>query len=242
MAYEMKRGCGYRKVGGLYLVGEYISISCDRLPYLLDVCPVCGAGIKVGRGMTKINPLQLFGEHKIKRTVEVIPGGFERPPQYEEIEERCSCHSPCILCDPTEEPAYIMGVGERHYPTPEDFIQEGITQGFSKRIAQIPKEFDIGKTIIYLAHPKACEVKTPVAMQQALNILEGKDIKQPALLDAEKNEKAMGIFTAFIPQRIEKLYWQSEIDTMADKEKEALTKRGITPIGIPNGDSDHQGE
>jgi hypothetical protein len=49
----------------------------------------------------------------------------------------------------------------------------------------------------------------------------------------------MGIFTAFIPQKIEKLYWQSELDAMSEKEKEQLSKRGITPIGIPDGDSDH---
>lgn len=33
MAQESKRGCGYRKVGGTYLVGNYISVPCDRLPY-----------------------------------------------------------------------------------------------------------------------------------------------------------------------------------------------------------------
>lgn len=214
MASETKRGCGYRKVGGMYLVGNYVSVSCDRLPYPLEVCPVCGAGIKVGRGLTKINPLKLFDTH-------------------------IDCSDkfrPCFMCDPKDEPAYIMGVGEKYYPTPEHFIQEGVRQGFSKRIAQIPKEFEIGKTVIYLAHPKACEIREPVAVQQAMNILEA---QQPTMIDTDKVKKTTGIFTVFIPQRIEKLYWQSELGKMSDKEKEKLTKRGITPIGIPDGDKDH---
>lgn len=140
MASELKRGCGYRKVGGLYLVGEGISVSCDRLPYKLEVCPVCGAGIKVGRGMTKIIPLQLFGIH-------------------DNIEPCQDKFRPCPMCDPTNDIAYIMGVGEKYYPTPDDFMNEGVAQGISKRISQIPKDFELGNTLIYLAHPKACEVR-----------------------------------------------------------------------------------
>jgi len=59
MAQESKRGCGYRKVGGLYLVGDGIFVPCDRLPYLLETCPVCGHGIHFTRSMTEINPLKL---------------------------------------------------------------------------------------------------------------------------------------------------------------------------------------
>jgi len=129
-----------------------------------------------------------------------------------------------------------MLVGERHYSTPDDFIAEGIRQGFSKRIAQIPHDFQIGVTIIYLAHHKACVVKEPAVVQQAMNILES---SQPQLLDAEKVSRATGIFSAFIPQRIEKLYWQSELDAMTNKDLERLQNRGIIPIGIPNGDKDH---
>ena len=240
MAHENKRGCGYREVGGMYLVGEYISIPCDRLPYPLDVCPVCGAGIKVGRGMTKINPMKLFDIHTITSQKEVITGGYYESTELQEVTERCGCHYPCFMCDPAEGPAYIMRVGEKYYPMPEDFINEGIIQGISKRIAQIPKDFKIGKTIIYLAHINACVIREPVAViQQAMALLEKPE--QPRLCDAEQQKRIMGIFAAFIPQRIEKLYWQSELDAMADKERESITKRGITPIGIPDGDIDHKG-
>lgn len=215
MSIEAKRGCGYRKVGGSYLVGDYISIPCDRLPYPLDVCPVCSAGIKVSRGMTKINPLKLF-----------------------EVHQDCiDRYHPCFVCDPTEDIAFIMRVGEKYYPTIDDFINEGITQGVSKKIAQIPNGFLIGKTIVYLAHINACVVKEPVAVQQAMSMLEASE--PPRLIDAEKQKRVMGIFSAFIPQRIEKLFWQSELDAMSDKQTKALNKRGITPIGIPDGDKDH---
>lgn len=102
MSQEAIRGCGYRKIGGLYLCGEYISVPCDRLPYPLDICPTCGGGIKVSRGFTKINPLRLFGYH-----------------DYADRDDNSGifiqhCHDkvrPCFMCDPRDEPAFIMGVG-----------------------------------------------------------------------------------------------------------------------------------
>ncbi len=228
---EQKRGCGWRKVGGIYLVGEYIQVSCDRLPFPLDVCPVCGHGVKLGRGMTKINPLMLFGTHDI----------YEEGKHCFIKEAKCQDKMrPCFLCDPTDEPAFVMRVGEKFYPTPEDFINEGVIQGLSKRIAQIPKEFKIGKTVIYLAHINACVVREPVSvMQQAMNLVNENEVEKPRLFETEKQKRIMGIFTAFIPQRIEKIYWQSELDKMTDKEKESLTKRGITPVGVPDGDKKH---
>lgn len=210
MAVEKRRGCGYRKVGGLYLMGEYIPISCDRLPYPLEICPCCGHGIKVGRGMTAINPLKLFGIH-----------------------ENCIDENQyCFMCKPKDEIGYIMRVGEKYYPTPQDFLNEGITQGFSKRIAQIPRYFEIGKTVIYLAHINAC-IKPDGTKDEPSRL-------QDRMIDAEKVKRVTGIFSAFIPQRIEKLYWQSALDDMPAKEKAKLKKRGIIPIGIPDGDKDHK--
>lgn len=214
MAQEEIRGCGYRKVGGLYLCGEYISIPCDRLPYPLDVCPVCGGGIKVSRGFTKINPLRLFGYHQ---------------PCSDKIR-------PCFVCDPKDEPAFIMGVGERYYKTPGDFMLEARKLGVSKRIPFIPKELELGKTVVYLAHPKACEVRESVALQKAMAIADSSKTNQERLIDSERIEYRLGIFSAFIPHRVEKLIW--EHDATAE-ELESLEKRGITPVVIKNGDLDH---
>lgn len=214
MAQEEKRGCGFRKVGGLYLCGEYISVPCDRLPYPLDVCPVCGGGIKVSRGFTRINPLSLFGYHQ---------------PCSDQIR-------PCFVCDPKDEPAFIMGVGERYYKTPSDFQAEAHQLGVSKRIPFIPKELELGKTIAYLAHPKACQVKESLALQKAMAIVSGNESNQQRLIESEKVEYKLGIFSAFIPHRVEKLIW--EHDAKAEKI-ESLKKRGITPIIIKDGDIDH---
>lgn len=213
MSIEAKRFCGYRKVGGLYLVGNYIPIPCDRLPLPLTTCPVCGQGIKVSRGFTEINPFQLWGSH-------------------------ANCKDkfhPCLVCDPKDEMAYIMGVGSKYY-TPESFLNEAHNMGISKRIPFIPKRLFLGITVIYLAHPKAVEVKQPAILQEAMSILEESETKQPKLLEVEKIEKALGIFCAFIPHGIEQPVWEKDL---TDKKREELEKRGITPIPVPNGDLDH---
>jgi len=214
MSVEEIRGCGYRKVGGMYLCGEYISSTCDRMPFPLTTCPVCGQGIKVSRGFTQVNPFQLWGIHQDCRD------NFR----------------PCFLCDPQDELAYIMLVGAGNYPTPQDFMNEARIMGVSKRIPFIPKDLELGKTVVYLAHPKACEVREPAVLQQAMAIVEGSETNQPRLLETEKITKGLGIFCAFIPKRVEKLIWESEL---TDEKREQLAKRDITPIPVPDGDKDH---
>lgn len=214
MAVEQVRGCGYRKVGGTYLCGEYISSPCDRMPFQLTTCPVCGQGIRVSRGFTQVNPFRLWGIHL-------------------DCTDRLR---PCFLCDPQDQAAYIMLVGAGNYKTPQDFLEEAGRMGISKRIPFIPKDLELGKTFVYLAHPKACEVKEPVALQQAMAIVEGSETNQPRLLETEKITKGLGIFCAFIPKRVEKLIWESEL---TDKKREQLEERGITPVWIPDGDADH---
>ena len=214
MAVEERRGCGYRRVGGMYLCGEFISSPCDRMPFPLTTCPVCGQGIKVSRGFTEVNPYRLWGVH-----------------------QDCKDHfRPCFLCDPQDEPAYIMLVGAGNYKTKEDFLDEAHHMGISKRIPFIPKGLELGKTVVYLAHPKACEVKETAVLQQAMAIVEEAQSNQPRLLETEKVEKKLGIFCAFIPKRVEKLIWESQA---TPEELEKLEKRGITPVIIPDGDSDH---
>ncbi len=213
MSVEQIRGCGFRKVNGLYLCGEYSSSPCDQMPFPLTTCPVCGQGIKVSRGFTEVNPYRLWGIH-----------------------QDCSDRfRPCLLCDPQDQPAYIMLVGEKYY-TPESFMDEAHRMGISKRIPFIPKGLELGKTVIYLAHPKACEVKVAPALQEAMALVEENQTKQPRLLETERNEKRLGIFCAFIPKRVEKLIWEKDA---TPEELEKLEKRGITPVPIPDGDKDH---
>ena len=158
MAVEQIRGCGFRKVGGMYLCGDNIGAPCDRMPFPLSTCPICGQGIKVSRGFTQVNPFQLWGIHQ-------------------DCEDRIR---PCFLCDPQDELTYIMLVGAGNYTMPQDFLDEAHRMGISKRIPFIPKGLELGKTVVYLAHPQACKVREPIALQQALAIVEGSETNQPA--------------------------------------------------------------
>ncbi len=227
MAIEPIRGCGFRRVGGLYLCGEYFHAPCDRLPLPLTICPTCGGGIKVSRGFTKINSYKLWGPHDYSDRDEnsgiFIQHCFDRI-------------RPCHVCDPKDEPAYIMLVGAGNYKTPGDFLEEAHSLGISKRIPFIPKELKLGETVVYLAHPRACEVKVPAVMQQAMAIVEEAQTMKPRLLETERTEKKLGIFCAFIPKRVEKLVWESEL---TDEKRAELEKRGITPVPIPDGDKEH---
>lgn len=137
MAIEAMRGCGYRKVGALYLCGEGLSMACDRLPYELDVCPVCGAGVKFTRGFTWIDWLKYAGEHGDQCRDILCPVCWPR-------------------ADAFTQPYGLLWVGEAFY-SPESFIQEALQMGVSKRIAAIPKNLKLGKTWILFAHKKAIQ-------------------------------------------------------------------------------------
>lgn len=218
MAIEDKRGCGYRKVGGVYIEGEYTGAPCDRLPLPITSCPVCGSGVHVNRGVTRIIPVKLFGYHQ---------------PCEDKIR-------PCFVCDPPEDPGYIMLVGEMHYKTPADFMEEGLRMGISKRLPSehIPKDLIVGKTVVYLAHRKAVEVREAPADQKSLGLSQDPD--QERLIDAESVKKALGIFAAFIPKRIVQIVRESELEGKSGELlRESLEKRGIVPVPVPDGDPDH---
>jgi len=132
---EPKRGCGYRKVGALYLVGTGLAESCDRMPYNLTVCPVCGAGIKFSRGFSWVSR-KLFGT---------------------DCQGDSPCHySDCPLCivEGRDDKLGLMWVGKKFY-SPSSFIEEAMRLGVSKRIAAVPKDLKLGKTWVLLAHPEA---------------------------------------------------------------------------------------
>ena len=205
MAVEPRRGCGYRRVGGLYLVSGGISAPCDRLPFPIIRCPVCGEGYSFTRGLTKVDPFKLFGLHEDCRD-----------PEWVRLQ--------CPMCRPEpEKVGFLMGVGERFYPTPLEFLSEGMEMGVSKRINSVPKSLELGVTWIYLVHPKAVSVPKVRENWEQLPL-------EP------EYEYSAGVFGAFRPYKIEFLIWESE----ATPERiDALVKRGITPVIIPDNDPDH---
>lgn len=122
MAQEQRRGCGYRRVGGLYLVGGYVFNPCDRLPLAIGHCPVCGSGLHFTRSMTEINPQRLWGEHTEK--VEI----FTKEPDKSMVGGSmtvnkiiCTCPQTCNVCYPPDAIAFVMMVGEKYY-SPQSFI------------------------------------------------------------------------------------------------------------------------
>lgn len=211
-AVESPRGCGLRKIHGMYLVGEYIPVNCDRLPFPIGKCPICGQGTRFPRSPSLIFPDKLFGQH-----------------------EGCKDeHQPCFLCQPEKDKVgYLLGVGKEY--TPQSFLVEGITRGFSKRIHQIPRHLKLGETVVYLCHNEAYDI--PDDSPDVVKVGKKKIAVEPTgILNVPKTKKGLGIFTAFIPQRIEMLFYKSEI---TDKLREQMAKRNITIVEIPDGDLDH---
>jgi len=201
MAVESIRGCGYRKVGGLYLCGAGATMACDRLPYELKVCPTCGGGVKFTRGFSWLDWYKYAGDHSV-------------------LNEGCKCGFQCPACHPQagSQPYGLLWIGDQFY-TPEEFTQEALTQGVSRRIAAIPRKLKLGETWILFAHIKACGTRLE---------------DQPD--NTRKRVGVPGVFYAHRPQTVELLIWESE----ATEEKLAeLEKKHITPIIIPDGDVDH---
>jgi len=139
MAVEAKRGCGFRKAGGLYLVSDGLSEPCDRLPIPVVPCPCCGERIQQVRGFQWVTrdyalkgarPCNLNDEHK---------------------------HSACVVCNPSimsQEKYGLIWVGEAFYPTMDDWAKEAMKLGVSKRVSAIPKGVEIGVTWVLVGHPK----------------------------------------------------------------------------------------
>lgn len=219
MAVEAKRGCGYRKIGGLYLVGGGAGVPCDRLPLALDICPCCGGGIKQTRAWTWVNVAMLVqGPHKVPG-----PGG-QRNSCMEALDQSCTfCAAPELIGK-----AGLLWIGEQFYKTPGAFLAEGVAQGFSRRIGTVPRNFIPGETWVLLAHPKAVRIVDPLP-----------DELPPGVLCATPAARRVpGIFYLWRPTRIEKICVESQRGT---DEIAALQKRGIVPVFVPDNDPDHQG-
>jgi len=148
-----ERGCGYRADGALYIMAGMPATTCGLLPLLLEVCPTCHGGIKQARGWTWIEPGPLF-----LASDNVCPSAKFSSPY-------CGV---CVINKGNAVVAAALGlkagllwVGTAHYPTPGDFIKEGLKVGLSKRISALPKKFVIGQTRIFFAHPKAIDGDKP---------------------------------------------------------------------------------
>ena len=182
MSCEPRRGCGFRKVGGLYLVGDASGLPCDRLPMPLEICPCCGAGIKQTRGFTWVDITGLVGgDHQTPQSVNNGHGIMLQP---------CKCLATCPLCHNVKAMGRggLLWIGAQFYATIEAFEAEARTLGISRRIATVPHDFELGKTFMLLAHPRG--VIKPTGDLTAKYI--------PA------------IFRVWKPERLERIYRESD--------------------------------
>lgn len=228
MAVEKRRGCGFRKVGGTYLVSEGQGVPCDRLPIRLDVCPVCSHGFKQTRGFTWVDLFGLVGGNHLEESAHTMNATATGPLMVE-----CGDEPWCPLCHHVKAigKAGLLWIGEKFYPKPEDFMREGQDMGFSRRVSAIPRNFKVGETWVMLAHPKT--------ISEWRELPADPDREQATLENVEKEQVWVpGIFTLWRPTRIEKLFKES--DRESDDVKKAV-EQGITPVFVPDDDKDHMG-
>lgn len=210
MAVEAKRGCGYRKVGGLYLVGDGLTFGCDRLPLAIEACPTCGGEPKANRGIYKIDPMVLWGPQLTM--VNVDQGVLCNDPLGEVI-----CHPKAAALDA---PDFLMWVGNDY--TVESFIAEAQSMGISKRLSTVPNDLKIGESWVVLAKDK---------------IIPGAGSSWKSGEAEGKRGFGPGIFYAFRPQALEMIITESQ--DAAGKGAE-LREQEITPVVVPDNDPDHQ--
>lgn len=184
MAIEPCRGCGYRKIGALYLVGPRSGMGCCKLPIELHVCPTCNNGIKQSRNWQWIDPRPWLGSDcKLPRE-----------------QARCPAARPETL----GERVGLIWIGEQFYPTAESFIAEADALGISRRIKVIPRGFRLGEHWVFLAHPKAIIVEgeyrpgifrlfKPVAIEKLVTETQSRDEEE-----MEKLQK-MGVTPVIVP-------------------------------------------
>jgi hypothetical protein len=202
---EQKRGCGFRKIGGLYLVCDPgFALDCDGLPLELEQCVCCGFKPPFSRNLQKIQALYL-----LMREVEH---------HAEHDNAKCQCLSQCPIC---HIPAHVrhaseiyglMFVGKQSY-TPNSFIKEAFQMGVSKRIPEIPAWLKLRETWILLAHQKVPKVTLEDLKKNELHT------KEPEYIQA--------VFYAFQPQRVELVCWKGQL---SNDQILKLEKKGITPV------------
>lgn len=221
MSVEARRGCGYRKIGGMYLVSGGRGVYCDRLPIPLDICPTCGHGIKQTRGFTWVDAAALVGG----------------------VHPDCADDFPCPLCMAPHELGRcgLLWIGEKFYKTPRDFDLEAAALGVSRRISAIPRGFKVGETWILFVHPKA--ITAPLNCPDCSQILKSVRVDSVVKLVCTlcgfgSPAHRPGIFKVWRPERIEKILPESK---RGSAEVTELEEKDIVPVFVPDDDPDHRG-
>lgn len=267
MASEAKRGCGYRKVGGLYLVDVGAGSGCCKMPLALSICPCCNQGIKQTRGWTWIDAAKMFPSGGC------VSDGLNKA--------TCPVVNPALMGR-----VGLVWIGEKFYKRPVDFLNEAANIGISRRLPAVPRGFKAGETWVLFAHPKAFSLSRKVVavdapidgvrLPWAVATPDGERIEgeafstlelataRAASLDLSEPLYGPGVIRVTRPKGFEKIVKQSDYDAaLADKaswvelekalpkeevvksalleEFETDAKRGVTWVPVPDDDPDHQG-
>ncbi len=223
---EAKRGCGYRKQGGMYMMAGAASIPCGKLPFALTICPCCGGGIKPARSWTWFSPKSLLGEGPCERIA---------------MTAQDCVH--CISANPPDR-AGLLWIGEKFYKSPADFLAEGASMGLSRRISALPKDFKVGETWVYFAHRKTisaiekceeCDGKGTIEVYHVPSSAPDGTVIDPDHLKCEKCDGAgkvetwtAGIFSAFRPNRVEYVVKDDDTEEFLERQE----KRGLTLVRL----------
>lgn len=201
---EGKRGCGYRKVGGTYLISGGAPRPCGVLPLELCTCPTCGAGIKQTRGWTWVDPSELFKDRRCAI-----------------CDAKASAQGGAVYCRFTRlQHAGLLWIGEKFYSTPEEYTAEAHRMGISRRIKAVPRDYVPGETWILLAHSK-------VDFSE-LDARHSQENPDAAAMIAELPRRRPAIFAAFLPERIERIVNGDE----SEEEIAKIEKAGLVPVKV----------
>jgi len=209
MAVEAARGCGFRQVGGLYLVADGMSASCGMLPIPLDLCPLCGHGIKQARGLQWVH-YKLLHEFVVHRCKEKHCAHCRIGNPVGEIELGGVTETVSRL---TPEWHYgMIWIGATHYASAQTFTKEALELGVSRRVKAIPKGLVVGETLVLVAHPKGYPP------------------------DATHKDPRPGVFHAFVPKAIDLIVTPAMREEDWVKRYE---QKGVRLIEVPEDDPDH---
>lgn len=118
--------------------------------------------------------------------------------------------------------AGLIWVGERYYPTPDDFRHEASTLGISRRIPAVPRDLVLGVTWVLLAHRLA------IPAVHADDCPSVGERTRTTECEVECADAIPGIFYAFRPQRVEYVVTGNE----SEDELEALEGRGLSLVEV----------
>ena len=254
MAVEEIRGCGYRKIGGVYLVGDGPNGHCDRLPIPIRPCGTCGEDLRFNRSIAKIDPHKLWGWHS--SAIDFAD---------EEISKQCECPAECPLCNP-EPPVVrrnglVLAPGDRFMNDSGEVIRRR-PEGGSRKIFAQPEKPSAGRAQSYLmwvgddytvesflleartmgvskripAIPKDLEVGKSWIYLSKLRVIPQNGQSWLPFEPVEKRGQGPGVFYAFRPTAIEVIVSEEDYDFRADEYREM----GVTPVPVPANDPDHR--